>query len=109
MNSQFQNVKDRSERIIAKSTRPDKQIVLAALLETWSRLDAQGIRAIDFADVAVLVAEGAMLSYESLEEAEAFGEHLKVSGSTLIRCVRDHWPPVDPDDWPEDWPDTLRE
>lgn len=109
MNSQFQNVKDRSERIIAKSTRPDKQIVLATLLEAWARLEGQGVRAIDFADVALLVAEGAMLSYESLEEVEAFGEHLKVSGSTLIRCVRDHWPPVDPDDWPDGCPDLLKE
>ena len=109
MNSRFQDVKNRSERIIAKSTRPDRQVVLAVLLDAWAKLDAMNIRAVDFSDVAVLVAEGTMLSYESLEEVEAFGEHLKVSGSNLIRSVRDHWPPIDPDDWPNGCPDILQE
>jgi hypothetical protein len=87
--------------------RPNKQAALAALLTTWAELEGQGVDAYDFAHVAVLVAEGAMISYDELEEVEAFGEHLKSRGSSIIRCVRNHWPPVHDDDWPDAWPKDI--
>lgn len=82
---------------------------MTALLEAWSDLEKQGVEAYDFAHVAVLIAEGAMISYDSLDELRKFGEHLKTTGSNIIRAVDDNWPPVDPDAWPDNPPDWLRD
>lgn len=109
MSESFELLKERAERVIVQSGRPDKKVVLARLLDAWADLEKQGVEAFDFAHVAVLVAECAMQSYDSLEELEAFGVHLKDRGSSVIRCVQDHWPPVDPDKWPEGCPEVLRD
>lgn len=107
MDKNFLLFRERIERIVCHSQRPNKRLVAEELIQVWERLHSQGVDAFDFAHVAVLASEAAMQTYDTLDEFQKFGKHLQERGASVVRCVSEYWPPVDPNKWPEKPPSWL--
>ena len=101
MEDRFERFTDSFETTLS-DLRPDQKIVVQETIELWRKLHAEGVCAYDFAHGLKNVSETVMLHFDSLEEALEFGKSQKASGEIMIRAVSEHWPPIDPKDWPED-------
>jgi hypothetical protein len=107
VDSDFERFRCRVEDIIALNDREGARRSATVLLDAFEKLYDGGTPAFDLAHTAFLLSHIAASTFGSLEANLAFGEMLKEAGANKIRSVSTNWPPVDPEQWPENTPDWL--
>src|SRR5687767_14489253 len=104
MNEKFAEQISEIDDLISRSQRPGFKIAARDMLELWRKLYESGIQGYDFAHAALTLALTTMTYHDTLDQNLKFGESLKEAGVSKIRAVSTHWPPVDPDAWPDEFP-----